>query len=90
MSLAELKITKIDVNLHLQKSLEIFDENSADKIWSKKDKEIKASPLMPMRVKGPVGLVCFECPQPVKLESFIILFTIRKFVVFFYKHHCKV
>ena len=49
MSLAGLKITKIDVNLHLQKSLEIFDENSADKIWSKKDKEIKASPLMPIR-----------------------------------------
>ena len=38
---------------------------------------------MPMRVKGPVGLVCFESPQPVELESFIILFTIRKFVVFF-------
>ena len=34
-----------------------------------------------MRVKGPVGLVCFECTQPVELESF--LFTIRKFVVFF-------
>ena len=28
----------IDVNFHLQKSLEIFDKNSADKIvWSKKD-----------------------------------------------------
>ena len=31
----------IDVNFHLQKSLVIFDRNSAGKISSKKDKEIK-------------------------------------------------
>ena len=43
MSLAEGQINLIDVNSHLQKSLEIFDKNSADKIWSKKDKEIKVS-----------------------------------------------
>jgi hypothetical protein len=29
---------------HLQKSLEIFDKNSADKVWSKKDKGVE-SPL---------------------------------------------
>ena len=29
---------------------EIFDKNSAYKIWSKKDKEIKVSPLMPIMV----------------------------------------
>ena len=29
------------INFHLQKSLEIFDENSADKIWSKKDKGVE-------------------------------------------------
>ena len=51
MSLAGCQINPIDVNFHLQKSLEIFDKNSADKIWSKKDKEIKVSPLMPIRVK---------------------------------------
>ena len=45
------QINKIGFNFHLQKSLEIFDECSADKIWSK-DKEIKVSPLMPIRVKG--------------------------------------
>ena len=45
------QINTIDVNFHLQKSLEIFDKNSADKIWSKKDKELKVSPLMPIRVK---------------------------------------
>jgi hypothetical protein len=28
----------------------LFDKNSADTILSKKDKEIKASPLMPIRV----------------------------------------
>ena len=38
MSLAGCQINPIDVNFHLQKSLEIFDKNSADKILSKKDK----------------------------------------------------
>ena len=49
MSLAGYQINPIDVNFHLQKSLEIFDKNSADKIWFKIDKEIKVSPLMPIR-----------------------------------------
>ena len=31
--------------------MEFFDKNSAGKIWSKKDKEWKVSPLMPIRVK---------------------------------------
>ena len=30
------QINLIDVNFHLQKSLEIVDKNSPDKIWSKK------------------------------------------------------
>ena len=51
MSSTGCQINPIDVNFHLQKSLEIFDKISADKIWSKKDKEIKVSPLMPIRVK---------------------------------------
>ena len=51
MSLSECQINPIDVNFHLQKSLEIFGKNSADKVWSKKDKKIKVSPLMPIRVK---------------------------------------
>ena len=40
MSLAGCQINPIDVIFHLQKSLEIFDKNSADKIWSKKDKGV--------------------------------------------------
>ena len=51
MSLAGFQINPIDVNFYLQKSLESFDKNSADKIWSKNDKEIKVSPLMSIRVK---------------------------------------
>ena len=51
MSLTGCQINPIGVNFHLQKSLEIFDKKSADKIWSKKDKEIKVSPLMPIGVK---------------------------------------
>ena len=46
MSLAGRQINLIDVNFHLQKSLEIFDKNSADKIWSKKDKGWKVPSLM--------------------------------------------
>ena len=43
-------VNLIDVNFLLQKSLEIFDKISADKIWPKKDKEWKVYPLMPIRV----------------------------------------
>ena len=32
--------------------IEIFDKNSADKIWSKKDKGWKVPFLMPIRVKA--------------------------------------
>ena len=49
--MAGFQINPIDVNFHLQKSLEIFDKKSAYKIWSKYDKESKFSPLMPIRVK---------------------------------------
>ena len=38
MSSAGCQINPIDVNFHLQKSLGMFDKNSADKIWSKKNK----------------------------------------------------
>ena len=41
MSLAGCQINPIDVNFHLPKSLEMFDKNSADKIWSKKDKGVE-------------------------------------------------
>ena len=39
MTLAGFQINPIDVDFHLQKSLEIFDKNSVDKMWSKNDKE---------------------------------------------------
>ena len=42
MCLAGFQINLIDVNFNLKKSLEIFDKNSAEKIWPKKDKEIKS------------------------------------------------
>ena len=50
MSWAGCQNNPIDVNFHPQKSLEIFEKNSADKIWSKKNKGIKVSPLVPSRV----------------------------------------
>ena len=43
MSLKGCQINPIDVNFHLQKSWEIFDEKSAVKIWSKKDKGVKSA-----------------------------------------------
>ena len=43
MSLAGRQINPIDVNFHLQISLEMFDENSADKIQSKNYKGGKSA-----------------------------------------------
>ena len=43
MSLAGCQIKPIDVNSHLQKSLEIFDKNSVDKMWSKKDNGLESA-----------------------------------------------
>ena len=43
MSLAGYQINPINVNFHLQKSLEIIDKNSSDKIWSKKDKGVESA-----------------------------------------------
>ena len=43
MSLAGRQINPIDINFHLQKSLEIFDKNSVDKMWSKKDKGVESA-----------------------------------------------
>ena len=42
-------IRLIDVIFHLQKSLEIFDKQSVDKIWSKKNKGWKMPSLMTIR-----------------------------------------
>ena len=52
MSLAGCQIKTIDVNFYLQKSLEIFYTNSADKIQSQNYKEVKVPCLMPIRVKS--------------------------------------
>ena len=43
MSLAGFQINPIDVNFHLQKRLEIFDTNSADKIQSQNYKGGKSA-----------------------------------------------
>ena len=59
--MARCQINQIDVNFHLQKSLEMFDQNSADKIGSKKDKGWKAPSLMPIRVNlGRQKLIKYE------------------------------
>ena len=44
MSSTGCQINPIDVNFHLQKSLEFVEKNLAEKIWIEKDKEIKVSP----------------------------------------------
>ena len=51
MSFAGCQINSIDVNFYFKNRLEIFDKDSADKIWSKKGKEIKVSHLIPVRKK---------------------------------------
>ena len=50
MSSAGYQINPIDVNFHLQKSFEIFDNNSAAKVQSKKDNGVKVPCLMPIGV----------------------------------------
>ena len=52
MSLAGCQIIPIDLNFHLQKYLEIFDENLAVKIQSKNYKEVNPPCFMPIRVKA--------------------------------------
>jgi hypothetical protein len=42
MSLAECQINSIDVNFHLQKSLDIFYTNSADKCMIQKGQAVKS------------------------------------------------
>ena len=46
MSLVGCQINLIDVNFHLQKSMEFFGKNSADKILYQNDKEWKGSSLV--------------------------------------------
>ena len=43
MSLSGWQINLIDVNFYLQKSLEIFEKNSVDKMWSKQDKGVESA-----------------------------------------------
>ena len=70
MSLAGCQINRIEGDFHLQKSLEIFDKNSADKIWSKKDNGVESASLMPIRVNLPVSLPFFNlASQKVKVRS---------------------
>ena len=52
MSLAGCQTNPVGVNFHLQKSVEIFDTNSANKIQSQNYKEVKVPCLMPIKVKG--------------------------------------
>ena len=51
ISLAGRQINSIYVNFHLHFFLEIFDKNSADKIWSKRTRGWKVPSLMPIRVE---------------------------------------
>ena len=43
MSLSRCQINPIDVNFHLQKNLEIFGKNSADKVESKMDRGVESA-----------------------------------------------
>ena len=69
MILEGCQIYLIHFNFHLQKSLENFDKDSGDKIWYKEDKDIKVSPLMPIRVKAFYGL--FWESRPARKESIV-------------------
>ena len=69
MNLAGLQLNPIGVNFHLQKSLEIFDINSAEKIWSKTDKGWKVPSLMPIMVK--IHLCLYQTILTIKFNCLI-------------------
>ena len=98
MSLAGCQINPIDVNFHLQKSLEIFDKSSADKIQSKKYKGIKVPSLMPIRVKLKILsaeiflIACKLAQDPLNtkvvdpwIHGFVELKNLLDFAIFSYK-----
>ena len=68
MSWAGCQNKPIDMNSYLQKSLEIFEKKSADKIWSNKDKGIKMSPLVPNRDKSLTILKFLPHPDRAKFN----------------------
>ena len=71
------QINPNDVNFHRQKSLEIFEKNSADKIWTNKDKGIKMS--LPPRQIGltPPRYLTFRCPWSAESWPRLLLFTTK-------------
>ena len=67
---------------YLQKG---FEKKSADKIWSKKDKEIKVSPPVPNRVKSRssfVSIMTQTFPEP--LDSSCTVHTADAYKTLYY------
>ena len=52
MTWAGCQNNPINLNFHLQKSLEFFEKNAADKIWSNKDIKVKVPCPVLDRVKS--------------------------------------
>jgi hypothetical protein len=57
MSLSGGQINLVDVNFRLQKTMEFFDNKSADKVKSEKDKGIKVPSLMLIRINSEMPCV---------------------------------
>ena len=70
MSWAGCQNNSIDLNFYLQKSLEIFEKNSADKIWSNKDIKVKVPCPVLDRVKALANFHNFVTPTPLPLQFF--------------------
>ena len=75
MSLSGCQINPIDLNFYLQKSLEIFDTSSANKIQSQNYKVVKVPCLMPIKVNVmahsfPVWITFFQLNFHPKLPNF--------------------
>ena len=67
------QIISIDLNFYLQKYLEIFDENSAEKIQSKNYKGVNPPCLMPIRVELVSQILG---PNDTKAKKYKILFNL--------------
>ena len=83
MSLAGCQIDLIDVNFRLQKSFEIFDTNSADKIKSQNYKGVKVTCLMPNRVEADVKSFKEKQKQKFRRMSYLLHATIISFFLYF-------
>ena len=90
MSWAGCQNNPISLYFHLHKSLETFEKNSADKIWSNKDIKVKVSCPVPNRKKTSAVMMypnsntaarkSFSFPRCLLLNEKLVLAAVFEFL----------